>query len=208
MNLKSSILAGGLVMALSCAGTLGAAQPMGPQGGGQQAGIGQGRGQQGAGPQGQGAAMRGGAGGAGQMTPGELERWVDSYVLLQAQETLKLTDAQFPRFVQRLKAMQELRRKHLQARRQMLATLAGLMKATPYDETAVRERLKALHDADVQSAAELQKSRDLIDEVLDVSQQARFRLFEEAVERRKIELLMRARQIGRRGFQDAPAGIR
>ena len=50
-------------------------------------------------------AWRGG--GAGQMTPAELERWLDSYVLLQAQETLKLTDAQFPRFVQRLKALQE-----------------------------------------------------------------------------------------------------
>ena len=207
MNLRSSILAGGLVVAMSCAGALAAAQQTGTQGVGQQAGAAQGRGQQG-GMQGPRVGMRGGAGGAGQMTPGELERWVDSYVLLQAQETLKLTDAQFPRFVQRLKALQELRRKNLQVRRQMLATLAGLMKATPFDEAAVHERLKALHDLDVRSAEELQKARDLVDEGLDVPQQARFRLFEEAVERRKIELLMRARQAGRRGVQDAPAGIR
>ncbi len=33
-----------------------------------------------------------------------------------------------------------------------------------------------------------------VDEVLDVRQQLRFRLFEEQMERRKVELLMRARQ--------------
>jgi hypothetical protein len=35
--------------------------------------------------------------------------------------------------------------------------------------------------------------------VLDVRQQARFRLFEEQIERRKVDLLMRARQGARRG---------
>ena len=34
----------------------------------------------------------------------------------------------------------------------------------------------------------------LVDQVLDVRQQARFRLFEEQMERRKVDLLMRARQ--------------
>jgi Spy/CpxP family protein refolding chaperone len=208
MNLKSSIVAFGVVAAMSCAGALAAAQQTGAQGGGPPAGAAQVRGQQGAAMQGPRAGMRGPAGGGGQMAPAELERWLDAYVLLQAQETLKLTDAQFPRFVQRLKALQEMRRRNLQARRQMLATLAGVMKATPFDESAVRERLKALRDLDVRSAEELQKTRDAVDDVLDVPQQARFRLFEEAVERRKIDLLMRARQVGRRGAPEAPAGIR
>jgi hypothetical protein len=208
MNLKPSIIAVGLVAALSSAGTLAGAQQTGAQGGGQQAGASQVRGQQGAATAGPRAGMRGPAGGGGQMAPAELERWLDAYVLLQAQETLKLTDAQFPRFVQRLKALQEVRRRNLQARRQMLATLAGLMRATPFDESVVRERLKALHDLDLRSADELQKARDAVDEVLDVPQQARFRMFEEAVERRKIELLMRARQVGRRGAPEAPAAVR
>jgi hypothetical protein len=40
-----------------------------------------------------------------------------------------------------------------------------------------------------------------VDEVLDVRQQARFRMFEDMIERRKLDLLMRARQraAGRRG---------
>ena len=142
------------------------------------------------------------------MTPAELERWVDSYVLLQAQETLKLTEAQFPKFVQRLKALQDQRRRYLQSRRQIVGTLGGLLRATPVDEAVLRERLKAIHDLDIRSAEDLQKSRDAIDDVLDVAQQARFRLFEEAVERRKINLLMRARQGARRGIQGDPIGIR
>jgi hypothetical protein len=47
----------------------------------------------------------------------------------------------------------------------------------------------------------LRKAYDSLDEVLDVRQQARFRIFEENLERRKMDLLLRARQrtAGRRG---------
>jgi len=44
----------------------------------------------------------------------------------------------------------------------------------------------------------------LNDEVLDVRQQARFRVFEENIERRKIELLIRARQQNRPNQQNPP----
>ena len=43
----------------------------------------------------------------------------------------------------------------------------------------------------------MRKAYNALDEVLDVRQQARFRVFEEQIERRKIELLMRARQPNR-----------
>jgi hypothetical protein len=202
MNLKPLVLAGSLVMAWSWPGALAAAQQAGPP-----AGVRQGRGQQGGGEPGMRGGMRAGAG-AGALTPAELERWLDSYVLLQAQETLKLTDAQFPRFVQRLKALQEIRRRNLQARRQLINSLGPLLQATPVDEGQVRERLKALHDLNVRSAEELQRAYDGIDEVLDTVQQARFRLFEEAAERRKIELLMRARQRGGQPGQPVPSAVR
>lgn len=128
------------------------------------------------------------------LTPLELERWFDSYVLLQAQETLKITDAQFPRFLPRLRALQDTRRRNLQARRGIINSLGRLLKATPFDEGQAREQLKALRDLDVRSADEMRKAYDALDEVLEPMQQARFRMFEEAVERRKIDLLMRARQ--------------
>ena len=40
---------------------------------------------------------------------------------------------------------------------------------------------------------------DALDEVLDARQQARFRIFEERLEARKLDLLMRARQGAARG---------
>ena len=54
-----------------------------------------------------------------------------------------------------------------------------------------------LDDLDVRARGDLQKAYDAVDSVLDARQQAKFRLFEEQMERRKIELLIRARQANR-----------
>jgi len=54
-----------------------------------------------------------------------------------------------------------------------------------------------LKQHDQKAAAELVKSYDTLDEALTPRQRARFRLLEENMERRKIDLLMRARQVGR-----------
>ena len=62
------------------------------------------------------------------------------------------------------------------------------------EEASLRQQLKSLRDHDDRAAEELRKAYDGIDEVLDARQQARFRLFEERLELRKLDLLMRARQ--------------
>lgn len=151
---------------------------------------------------------RGAPGAAPTLTPAELERWFDSYVLIQAQDALKITDAQFPRFLQRLKALQATRRQNAAARRQVLGTMGRLLKAAPADEAGLRDQMKALRDLDARTADEMRKAYDALDETLDPVQQARFRLFEQMVERRQIELLMKARdragEAGRRG----PTAIR
>jgi len=61
--------------------------------------------------------------------------------------------------------------------------------------------LRALRELDDRAALELRRAADGVDEVLDIRQQARFRMFEEQIERRKLDLLLRARQraAGRRG---------
>ena len=43
----------------------------------------------------------------------------------------------------------------------------------------------------------MRKAYEAIDQVLDLRQQAQFRVFEELMERRKLELVMRARQANR-----------
>ena len=45
--------------------------------------------------------------------------------------------------------------------------------------------MQALQDLDARSVADIRKAYDAIDQVLDVTQQAKFRVFEELMERRK-----------------------
>jgi hypothetical protein len=132
----------------------------------------------------------------GDLSPAEVVGMLDAYALVQAQNALQLNDSQYGSFVGRLKTLQETRRKNQRARNQIvqeLRRLTGPQVAT-VDEAAVRERLKALRELDERSAADLRRAYDSLDEVLDVRQQARFRIFEENLERRKMDLLMRARQ--------------
>ena len=134
---------------------------------------------------------------AGELAPGEVVAMLDAYALVQAQDALQLNDTQYGPFVGRLKKLQETRRRNQQARNQIvqeLRRLAGPQATEPIDETTVRDRLKALRDLDDRSTADLRRAYDSVDEVLDARQQARFRIFEEMIERRKLDLLMRARQ--------------
>jgi Spy/CpxP family protein refolding chaperone len=128
------------------------------------------------------------------VTPGEVQRMFDAYALLQAQEQLKINDDQFSRFLTRFKALQQVRRQSLQERGRLITTLRTLANAPQPDEAQIKERLTALQDLETRSAADLKKAYDAIDQLLDIRQQAKFRVFEELMERRKLELVMRARQ--------------
>ncbi len=141
----------------------------------------------------------------GGLSNAELVAMLDTYALVQAQETLRLDDEQYGQFVVRLKKLQEMRRRNQQARNQIvqeLRRLAGPQVTTP-DENAVRERLKALRELDERAIADTRRAYESVDELLNITQQARFRIFEENIERRKLDLLVRAREraarLGRRG---------
>jgi hypothetical protein len=131
------------------------------------------------------------------MTPPEIQRLFDAYLVMEAQQALTLSDQQYPQFLTRLKALQETRRRNQQQRNQLMMELQRLTSpraAVRADEAMLKERLNALQELESRSAAELRRAYAALDEVLEVRQQARFRVFEEQIERRKLELLMRARQ--------------
>jgi hypothetical protein len=129
----------------------------------------------------------------------QIQRWFEAYTVLQAQDALQLSEAQYGRFVTRLKALQDIRRRHQQARNQILADIRKLTnpQTGPADEAALTDRLKALHDEEDKAAGDIRAAYGAVDETLDVRQQARFRLFEDRMEQQKLELLMRARQNAR-----------
>jgi Spy/CpxP family protein refolding chaperone len=131
------------------------------------------------------------------VTPFELQRLFDSYALLQAQDQLKIGDEQYTRFLPRFKALQDARRQALQQRTRVLTDVRRLLAEAQLDEGQIKDRLKQLQDIEGRGEAETRKAYEAIDQVLDVRQQAQFRVFEEQMERRKLELVTRARQANR-----------
>jgi hypothetical protein len=151
-------------------------------------------GAQGPGPAGPGD---GGPPGADTLTPAELNRHFEAYELLQAQQALQLTDEQYTEFIVRLKGLQNARRRHQQARMRSIQELRRLTDpkstAAP-DETALRTALDTWNREDAAGTEEIRKAMAHLDEALDLRQRARLRVFEENLERRKLDLLSRVRQ--------------
>jgi len=135
----------------------------------------------------------------GSMTPGEIQKLFDAYIVVEAQRALELSDSQYPQFIARLRTLQDTRRRNQQERNQIMQRLQRLTapRAPAADTSMIEGLLKSLQELEARTAAETRKSYDELDQVLDVRQRARFRVLEEQVERRKIELLMRARQQNR-----------
>ena len=133
-------------------------------------------------------------------TDAELTRRLDAYAVEQAQKALELTRSQFTAFAPRFRKYQEMRRQHVQARNALLQQLREMTatgRGTAVEEAAIAARLKALQEHDERAAAEVKRAYGELDEVLDVRQQARFRVFEGAMERRKLEMMLRSRAGGR-----------
>jgi hypothetical protein len=133
----------------------------------------------------------------------QLAAMLDTYAIVQAQSQLGIPDDKYGTFAARLKKLQDVRRKNMRMRRQIvqeLRRLAGARAAaegTTGDEAAIKKQLLALRELDERAAVELRQAYDSLDEVLDARQQARFRIFEEQIERRKLDLLLRAQERAR-----------
>jgi hypothetical protein len=129
---------------------------------------------------------------------GEIQKLLDGYAIVQAQEYLGMTDAQFGPFLPKLRALQEVRRRNEQDRLRLLMELRRLTNPRAQaPENEIRDRVRGLRELQTKSVNDIQRAYDSIDQSLDVRQQARFRIFEQEIEQRKLQLLMRARQQNR-----------
>jgi len=132
------------------------------------------------------------------ISPAEVQQMFDSAALIQAQQRLSIRDDQFPQFLRRFKSLQDIRRQGVNERMRRVNQLQRLLvPGVGFDEASVTEQLKALRDLDARVAADVARAYEAIDQVLDVRQRAQFRVFEEQMERQKIELVTRARQANR-----------
>ena len=126
--------------------------------------------------------------------PAEIARLFDAYTVMQAQEKLGLSDEQFGPFVTRLKALQQARRRQVRERFQAVQEMRRLLDGAATSESLLREKLDALAKLDAAAQADTARASAAVDEILDVRQRARFRVLEQQLELRKLELVGRARQ--------------
>ena len=120
------------------------------------------------------------------------EQLLDAYSIVQAQEFLKIGDEQYARFLPRFKALLDTRRQTLQQHTRVLNVIRRLLMEAQPDEGMLRDALKQLQEIDTRGEADARRAYDAIDQVLDLRQQAKFRVFEEQMERRKLELVAQA----------------
>ena len=141
------------------------------------------------------------------LAPGEVQRLLDGYELVQAQDFLALSDTEFVAFLPKLRALQEARRRNEQERLRLLQELRKMTNAQAgqVPENDLRDRVRTLRELETRAAAEIQRAIDGVDQTLDARQQARFRIFEQQIEQRKLQLLMRARQIQQNRANRPPA---
>lgn len=137
---------------------------------------------------------RQGQSGRGHLTPSDVQDQFDAYAIVQAQEALQLSDEQYPQFVRRARALHATRRRMQAQRMRMLAQLNQLLRARSASEERLASATRALDEHERASLEAVQKAYAAVDEVLDARQRARFRVLEQQLERKKLEMLMRARQ--------------
>jgi Spy/CpxP family protein refolding chaperone len=127
----------------------------------------------------------------------QLQMLFDAHVLVQAQKALQLSDEQYQRFFVRMNKLQDVRRRHIRQRNQLLNELRRKWRPET-DEAELVALTKQLDELETTYDSEQRTARRAIDEVLTPRQAAFLRFFEEDMERQKIEYITRSRQ-GARG---------
>ena len=130
----------------------------------------------------------------GHLTPSDVQDQFDAYAIVQAQDALKLSDEQYPQFVRRARMLHATRRRMQAQRMRMINQLGQLLRARDASEERLASATRALDEHERASLEAIQKAYAAVDEVLDARQRARFRVLEQQLERKKLDMLMRARQ--------------
>lgn len=129
-----------------------------------------------------------------QVSMAEIRKAFDAYAITQAQEQVKLTKDQLPKFMTQYKELNDSRRMAAQEHNRLLVELRQHVTDTKVSEIQLKDRLKALRDVEERSHADVRKAYDEIDKLLDVRQQVRFRVFEKDMDRRMAQVIARTRQ--------------
>lgn len=113
-----------------------------------------------------------------------------------ADKFLQVDNQHYGDFIQRLRNLQKLRKQHQNQRQRLVQELRRLTNTPGMEDALLEAPTKRLDDFDKQAFQDMQNAYAQIDEVLNVRQRARFRLFEEQMEQRKLEIITRVLKSG------------
>ena len=125
-----------------------------------------------------------------------VEDLLEGMEISNAAKFLQVDNQHYGEFIQRLRNLQKMRRQHQNQRQRLVAELRRMTNQPGVEDALLEAPTKRLDDFDKQSFQDLQNAYAQIDEVLNVRQRARFRLFEEQLDQRKLEILTRVLKSG------------
>ena len=129
----------------------------------------------------------------------EFQQMMEAYVLSKLQDALGLSDEQYAQMVVAQKKLHDARRSHRRERQRLLRQLHREVDLDDADER-LAATIAELSSLDESHRGELRERIDVIDQILSVRQQAKYRLLEVELERRMQRLIQGVRQ-RRRGAE-------
>jgi hypothetical protein len=133
-------------------------------------------------------------------TVAEVEQLFDRFEIAEARKALQLNPTQFMAFRPRLQQLQKVRRQSQRERQRLVAELDQLTRrGGGPDDYVLSAKLKAVDDQAAQSARLVRDAYDQVESTLSIPQRVRFKVFEQRMEQRKLELIAQARQQVQRG---------
>jgi hypothetical protein len=131
-----------------------------------------------------------------------VEQLFDRYVLGQARQALGLGQGQLATFAPRLQHLQQVRRRAARQRQILLRALNDLTRSGAADDTTLSSKLSEIDQQAASAEQQIRDAHQQVEQVLSVDQRARFLVFEQRMERQKLQLIARARA---QAAQQAPA---
>lgn len=132
--------------------------------------------------------------------------------LTSAERILQLSEQQFAPFMNEFRHLQRVRDQHQMQRQRLLNAIRqainGFNGQPPADDATVEALTKKFDEFERMMDQEIKARHAAVDAVLTVRQRARFRVFQENMERQKMELLAKVMRSQGRGPTPEPPIIR
>jgi hypothetical protein len=127
-------------------------------------------------------------------TVAEVEQLFDRYMLGQARQFLRLDAQQMRAFAPRLQQLQQTRRRAARERQRLLRELNELTRpGAATDDAALTAKLAEIEERTAVLEQQVRDAVGQLQEGLTLAQRARLPLFEQRMDRQKLQLLARAR---------------